>query len=241
VYEGYYHQQQQQQQQQLMLLKSTNGQHGAAVDPLQTAIGTSAFDHASPARQGLAQNQIPQLSGMQGHARQSSRFSFANDSTSKSSSNTRMLGQQASLMPSGTPNPLVAPTPQHSLANHFYASNVQGPPPGLKTAGTPPISGGGMFAQGHGFTNTNLGLGANVGKQDSNPELMRDLLRGRSGTGGASGVQGHEAAKLDLADPSILPRVHQVGANAAGQALYGSQGQGGYNHSMMYGSGFNRW
>ncbi|KAN0077590.1 hypothetical protein V8E54_005894 [Elaphomyces granulatus] len=277
------------QQQQLVLLKSTNGQHGAAIDPLQTAIGNSAFDHASPARQGLVQGQIPQLSGMQGHARQSSRFSFANDSTSKSSSNARMLGQQASLMPSVTPNPLVAPTPQHGLANHFYASNVQGPPPGLKTAGTPPISGGGMFAQGHGFTtNTNLGLGANVGKQDSNPELMRELLRGRSGTGGAGGVQGHEAAKrefifpfiqqhqtpppltpatgllssfygsqagaysepgpqkqkkkgkkhrhantssggggvVDLADPSILPRVHQVGANAAGQALYGSQGQG---------------
>ena len=161
-----------------------------------------------------------------------------------------------------------------------------------------------MFAQGHGFTaNANLGLGANLGKQDANPELMRELLRGRSGAGG---LQAHEVAKrefmfpflqqhqtpppltpattgllssfygsqagtypeqgpqkqkkkgkkhrhantssggggvVDLADPSILQaRMHQVGANtAAGQALYGSQGQGGYNHSMMYGAGFNRW
>jgi CCR4-NOT transcription complex subunit 4 len=85
-------------------------------------------------------------------------------------------------------------------------------------------------------------LGGNVGKQEANPELMRELLRGRSGTN-AGGLQGQEAAKLDLADPSILQaRMHQVGANTtAGQALYGSQGQGGYNHSMMYGGGFNRW
>lgn len=163
-----------------------------------------------------------------------------------------------------------------------------------------------MFAQGHGFTaNANLGLGGNVGKQDATPELMRELLRGRSGTN-VGGLQGQEAAKrefmfpflqqhqtpppltpvngllssfygsqagvtaesgnsqkqkkkgkkqrhantssggggvVDLADPSILQaRMQQVGGNAAGQALYGSQGQGGYNPSMMYGGGgFSRW
>ncbi|KKA20913.1 CCR4-NOT core complex subunit Not4 [Rasamsonia emersonii CBS 393.64] len=286
------------QQQQLMLLKSANGQQAGLTEPLQAG----AFDQG---RQGFLQNSMPQVSGVQGHTRQSSRFAFANDSNAKNMANARMLGQQASLMQSGTPNPLAAPTPQQGLANQFYTSSVQGPPPGLKTAGTPPVSGGGMFAQGHGFTtNTNLGLGANVGKQDVNPELMRELLRGRSGTGGAGGVQGHDAAKresmfpflqpqqtpppltpatgllsnfygsqggnyaepgpqkqkkkgkkhrhantssggggvVDLADPSILQaRMHQVGAGAAGQALYGSQGQGGYNHSMMYGGGFNRW
>lgn len=167
-----------------------------------------------------------------------------------------------------------------------------------------------MFAQGHGFTsNANLGgLGSNMGKQDATPDLMRELLRGRSGTN-VGGVHGQEAAKresmfpflqqhqtpppltpvngllssfygsqtgtapdsggsqkqkkkgkkhrhantssggggvVDLADPSILQaRMHQVGANpTAGQALYGSQGQGGYNPSMMYGTGgggFTRW
>ncbi|GAD95168.1 CCR4-NOT core complex subunit Not4, putative [Paecilomyces variotii No. 5] len=276
------------QQQQLMLLKSANGQQAGLMDPLQTGFGSAGFDHTSQGRQGLFQNQMPQLSGMQGHNRQSSRFSFASDSNAKNNANARLLSQQASLMQSGTPNPLAAPTPQHSLASHFYTSGVQGPPPGLKTAGTPPISGGGMFAQGHGFTaNASLGLGANLGKQDANPELMRELLRGR---GSAGGLQGHEAAKrefmfpflqqhqtpppltpattgllssfygsqagaypeqgpqkqkkkgkkhrhantssggggvVDLADPSILQaRMHQVGANtAAGQALYGSQGQ----------------
>lgn len=285
------------QQQQLMLLKSANNQQAGLVDPLQNA----AFDQAAQVRQGLIQNQMAQFNALQQQNRQSSRFSFANDANAKSLPNVRMLNQQASLLQSGTPNPLAAPSPQHGLTNNFYTSGVQGPPPGLKTAGTPPISGGGMFAQGHGFTHANL---ANLGKQDANPELMRELLRGRSGTN-AGGLQSQEAAKrefmfpflqqhqtpppltpangllssfygsqagaypdsgpqkqkkkgkkhrhantssggggvVDLADPSILQaRMHQVGANAtAGQALYGSQGQGGYNHSMMYGGGFNRW
>jgi CCR4-NOT transcription complex subunit 4 len=293
------------QQQQLMLLKSAGSQQAGLVDPLQSGLGSSVLDQASQVRHGLLQSQMAQFNALQAQNRQSSRFSFTNDANPKNLPNVRMLSQQAGLMQSGTPNPLAAPSPQHGLSNNFYTSGVQGPPPGLKTAGTPPISGGGMFAQGHGFTtNANLGLGGNVGKQEANPELMRELLRGRSGTN-AGGLQGQEAAKrefmfpflqqhqtpppltpangllssfygsqtgtfseagpqkqkkkgkkhrhantssggggvVDLADPSILQaRMHQVGANTtAGQALYGSQGQGGYNHSMMYGGGFNRW
>ncbi|KAE8388952.1 hypothetical protein BDV23DRAFT_103122 [Aspergillus alliaceus] len=294
------------QQQQLMLLKSASNQQAGIVDPLQSGISSAAFDQAAQVRQGLLQNQmVAQLNALQAQNRQNSRFSFNNDAGSKNLPNVRMLSQQASLMQSATPNPLAAPSPQHGLASNFYTSGVQGPPPGLKTAGTPPISGGGMFAQGHGFTtNSNLGLGGNIGKQE-NPELMRELLRSRSGTN-ASGLQAQDAAKrefmfpflqqhqtpppltpangllssfygsqtgnfsesgpqkqkkkgkkhrhantssggggvVDLADPSILQaRMHQVGANtAAGQALYGSQGQGGYNHTMMYGGNFNnRW
>ncbi|KAE8151410.1 hypothetical protein BDV25DRAFT_152769 [Aspergillus avenaceus] len=215
------------QQQQLMLLKSASNQQAGIVDPLQSGINSAAFDQAAQVRQGLLQSQMAQFNALQAQNRQNSRFSFATDAASKNLPNVRMLSQQASLMQSGTPNPLAAPSPQHSLAGNFYTSGVQGPPPGLKTAGTPPISGGGMFAQGHGFTtNANLGLGGNIGKQEPNPELVRELLRGRSGTN-ASGLQAQDAAKLDLADPSILQaRMHQVGANAAaGQALYGSQGQ----------------
>ena len=286
------------QQQQLMLLKSAGNQQAGISDPLSSA----ALDQAAQVRHGLLQNQVAQFNALQAQNRQSSRFSFANEVGTKNISNARMLSQ----MQSGTPNPLSAPSPQHALASGFYASGVQGPPPGLKSAGTPPISGGGMFAQGHGFTsNANLGLGSNMGKQDATPELMRELLRGRGSTN-VGGVQGQEAAKrefmfpflqqhhtpppltpvngllgsfygsqaggtpdsggsqkqkkkgkkhrhantssggggvVDLADPSILQaRMHQVGANAtAGQALYGSQGQGGYNPSMMYGGGFSRW
>ena len=298
------------QQQQLLLLKSANNQQAGLVDPLQGA----AFDQAAQVRHGLLQSQMAQFNALQQQQqnRQSSRFSFANDANTKNLPNVRMLNQQASLLQSGSPNPLAAPSPQHgglhnannnnNNNNNFYTSGVQGPPPGLKSAGTPPISGGGMFAQGHMFTHANL---ANLGKQEPNPELMRELLRGRGGTN-AGGLQSQEAAKrefmfpflqqhqtppppltptngllssfygsqtggypdsgpqkqkkkgkkqrhantssagggvVDLADPSILQaRMHQVGANAtAGQALYGSQGQGGYNHSMVYGGGFNRW
>lgn len=291
------------QQQQLMLLKSAGNQQAGLSDPLNSV----ALDQAAQVRQGLLQSQMAQFNALQAQNRQSSRFSFANEVGSKNMTNARMLSQ----LQSGTPNPLSAPSPQHTLSSGFYASGVQGPPPGLKTAGTPPISGGGMFAQGHGFTsNANLGgLGSNMGKQDATPELMRELFRGRSGTN-VSGVHSQEAAKrefifpflqqhqtpppltsvngllssfygsqagsvpdsggpqkqkkkgkkhrhantssggggvVDLADPSILQaRMHQVGANAtAGQALYGSQGQGGYNPSMMYGTGggggFSRW
>lgn len=291
------------QQQQLMLLKSAGNQQAGLSDPL----GTAALEQAAQVRQGLLQSQMAQFNTFQSQNRQSSRFSFANDVSSKHMTNARMLNQ----MQSGTPNPLSAPSPQNAFASGFYGSGVQGPPPGLKTAGTPPISGGGMFAQGHGFTsNANLGnLGSNLGKQDATPELMRELLRGRNGTN-VSGVQGQEASKrefmfpflqqhhtpppltpvngllssffgsqtgslpdsggaqkqkkkgkkhrhantssggggvVDLADPSIMQaRMHQIGSNAtAGQALYGSQGQGGYNPSMVYGggsgAGFSRW
>lgn len=286
------------QQQQLMLLKSAGNQQAGLADPLSSA----ALDQAAQVRQGLIQNQMAQFNAAQAaQNRQSSRFSF-NEGGSKNMPNARILGQ----MQSASPNPLSAPSPQHSLASGFYSSGVQGPPPGLKTAGTPPISGGGMFAQGHGFTS---GISSGGGKQDATPELMRELLRGRTGTNvgnGVGGLQGQEAAKrefmfpflqqhntpppmtpangllgsfygsqtgvmpdsggqqkqkkkgrkqrhantssggggvVDLADPSILQaRMHQVGANAsAGQSLYGSQGQGGYNPSMVYGGGMRGW
>ncbi|KAJ5669744.1 hypothetical protein N7462_010814 [Penicillium macrosclerotiorum] len=183
------------QQQQLMLLKSAGNQQAGLPDSLSSA----AMDQAAQVRQGLLQNQMAQFNALQAQNRQSSRFTFANEVGSKNISNARMLSQ----MQSGTPNPLSAPSPQHALASGFYASGVQGPPPGLKTAGTPPISGGGMFAQGHGFTsNANLGLGSTMGKQDATPELMRELLRGRSGTN-VGGVQAQEAAKREFMFPFI--------------------------------------
>ncbi|PTU24048.1 hypothetical protein P175DRAFT_0469652 [Aspergillus ochraceoroseus IBT 24754] len=191
------------QQQQLMLLKSASNPQAALVDPLQSGIGSIAFDQAAQVRQGLLQSQVAQqINALQAQNRQNSRFSFANEANAKNFPTSRLLNQQASLMQSGTPNPLTAPSPQHSLAGNFYTSGVQGPPPGLKTAGTPPISGGGMFAQGHGFTtNASLGLGGGVGKQDANPELMRELLRGRSGTT-ASGLLGQDS-KLDEDFPPL--------------------------------------
>ncbi|KAJ5612451.1 hypothetical protein N7510_005645 [Penicillium lagena] len=180
-------------QQQLMLLKSASNQQAGLADPLSSA----ALDQAAQVRQGLLHSQMAQFNALQAQNRQSSRFAFANEAGSKNVPNPRLLGQ----MQSGTPNPLSAPSPQQALAGGFYASGAQGPPPGLKTAGTPPISGGGMFAQGHGFTsNNNLGLGSNIGKQEATPELMRELLRGRGGTN-VGGLQGQENTKRESLFP----------------------------------------
>lgn len=186
------------QQQQLMLLKSNNGQ-------FQQGFGFPNMDQTEQSQQGLFQNQMPHLGAAQGHARQSSRFSFANENM-KGISGSRLHGQQSSVMQGNTQNPLTAPAPQHTVGNHFYSSGVQGPPPGLKNTGTPPISGGGMFAQGHGFTsnmNSSLGLGgANVNNKDS--DFMRELMRGRNATSGSGGGQGLDGAKSKYIFPSFL-------------------------------------
>ncbi|KAJ5347189.1 uncharacterized protein N7506_000442 [Penicillium brevicompactum] len=206
------------QQQQLMLLKSAGNQQAGLADPLSSA----ALDQAAQVRQGLIQNQMAQFNAAQAaQNRQSSRFSF-NEGGSKNMPNARILGQ----MQSASPNPLSAPSPQHSLASGFYSSGVQGPPPGLKTAGTPPISGGGMFAQGHGFTS---GISGGGGKQDATPELMRELLRGRTGTNvgnGVGGLQGQEAAKREFMFPFLQQHntpPPMTPANGLLGSFYGSQ------------------
>ena len=67
--------------------------------------------------------------------------------------------------------------PQASAGgSHVFSSGVQGPPPGLKPTGTPPVSGGGMFGQGYGFT---AGYGANTTGRDADKSW--DLHRGQRG------------------------------------------------------------
>lgn len=285
------------QQQQLMLLKSTNNQQGGLLDQLHTSP-SNGYDHNPLSRPGTFQSQMPPMGTMMGHARQSSRFSFANESNAKAPNH-----RQGPVMQNPNPGQMATANGQHGLGSQFFTSGVQGPPPGLKTAGTPPVSGGGMFAQGHGFTSTmNNNLGLNI-KQDGNADLMRELMRARNGTGGLQGLEAtkreyisplmhqhstppplapvsgllnslygtqpglyhdpgpqkqkkrgkkHRHANtssggggvVDLADPSILQaRMHQnSAATVAGQGLYGSQGQGGYNHSnMVFNGGFARW
>lgn len=141
-----------------------------------------------------------------GHARNVSRYTFANDTPSASASvkpvaNSKLMNQQSSMMP-----------PQTSLGQQppagFFSSNVQGPPPGLKTTGTPPFSGGGMFGQGHGFATSGLGYGANLTGRSPNDEMMRDLLRTRNlGGGGASQVSS-DAGKREYMFPSFLHHSH---------------------------------
>jgi CCR4-NOT transcription complex subunit 4 len=75
------------------------------------------------------------------HGRQPSRF-FVNEVMGAAASKN-LAKQQANFghqQFSGAASPA------------FPFTTAQGPPPGLKTTGTPPVTGGGMFAQGHGFT-----------------------------------------------------------------------------------------
>ncbi|RMZ91301.1 hypothetical protein DV736_g1450, partial [Chaetothyriales sp. CBS 134916] len=120
-----------------------------------TSYELSNFDRSGPQ---YSQAQYDQISN---HQRHGSRY-FNNDSKA-SNANSRFQTQQQS----------------------FYPSGVQGPPPGLPASGTPPVSGGGMFAHGQNFTNP----GFNTTK-DASADLHP---RGRSATGG-----GADMAKREL-------------------------------------------
>lgn len=186
-----------------------------------SAFGRSQGSFADQMPSSLISPQPNLFQGQGGHNRNSSRFSFANESTGNTTSvnlaaNPGIMAQQKSMMP----------PPLHSQqSNPYYASSMPGPPPGLKSARTPPS----MFGQGH------SGFGA---PKEGNMSL-EGYLRGR---GGASS-QAHDAGKLDLVDPSILRmQQHQQSNAGVGQGLFGGQAQGGYNPSMMYNAGYpTRW
>lgn len=155
------------QQQQLMLLKSGQPQSG--------------FTEQYPPGIGLGgQSRLLQ---QQSHGRQLSRYNFTNEgpSSSKTAPNTKLLGQQQAMGIAGS---------------QFYASTVPGPPPGLKSTGTPPNA---MFGQQFG--------GSAFGTNKENNEVLRDMLRNRGGIGAAgAGVgQSHEAGKREF----MFPFSHQ--------------------------------
>jgi CCR4-NOT transcription complex subunit 4 len=121
-----------------------------------TALEMSDFDRREPTQ--FSQAQYEQISN---HQRHGSRY-FNTDS--KAGNASRFQGQQPAA---------------------FYTSGVQGPPPGLPTAGTPPVSGGGMFAHGQNFTNPGFGA-----SKDTNAEVFS---RNRSGTNPS-----HDISKREL-------------------------------------------
>ena len=192
------------QQQQLLLLKSSQPQPG--------------FTDQLPPGMGGGPGQGSVLFQQQGHNRQSSRYSFANDnsstSTVKPSANPKFLAQQSSMMPS---------TSHAQQGGQFYGSAVPGPPPGLKSSGTPPIG----FGQSHSFGGSMGGgsLFGGAGKESSN-DMLREMLRGR---GSAGGSQVHDAGKRELVFPSFLsqqyPSASSTPAPASGllASLYGPQ------------------
>ncbi|KAH0536927.1 hypothetical protein FGG08_006229 [Glutinoglossum americanum] len=227
-----------QQQQQLLLLKSGNSQPGSFLDQFQSnnsggvRMNTPSNNQFQQHQQlNLFQNQVQQL-GSQGHTRQSSRYTFANDSSSASAAvkpaiNPQHMAQQATMMPAPTnfnSQQHQSQPPQH-LANQFYGGSLQGPPPGLKSSGTPPISGGGMFGQGHSFGNNvggGLGLGgASATNKDGN-ELLREMLsRGRGAAGGTGSGQGADAGKREFMFPAFLNQYPSSSTPAPAPGLLG--------------------
>lgn len=173
-----------QQRQQLGLI-SAGGRMSQSASH-NTAFELSDFDRRAP--QHLSQAQYDQMSS---HARHGSRY-FNNESNSS-----------GNRFPS---------TQQQTQQQGFFTSGVQGPPPGLPTAGTPSVSGGGMFAHGQGFTSGGFG-----------PSKDSDNLRARSGTNNA----GHDVKRellLSLQDTSKPLRSPPAQASAPG-VLNGMYGQ----------------
>ncbi|OTB09597.1 hypothetical protein M426DRAFT_50486 [Hypoxylon sp. CI-4A] len=272
---------------------------GRTVTPQQQLFVRPQNSFADQMPPGIAPQSSSLFQG-QGHSRQQSRFSFANENNSssinvKSTGDPRYMAQQSSMMPS---------TFRSQPGNPLYPSSIQGPPPGLKSTGTTPVNGG-MFGQGHSFGGSAFGTGS----KDTSSELLQSLIRGR----GTGNTQAHEVAKreynipfsnqyppstsstpapapapgllaslhgsqpgafqdfgpkqkkkgkkhrhantsssggsglVDLADPSILQarmqHQQQGTSTGVGQGLYGGQSQGGFNPSMVYGSGVygGRW
>ncbi|KAI9742993.1 MAG: transcriptional repressor general negative regulator of transcription subunit 4 [Claussenomyces sp. TS43310] len=154
--------------------------------------------------QGMGGAPQSSLFQQQGHNRQSSRYIFGNDTTSlKSNPNTKV--QQASMM--------------SQQGNQFYGPSIPGPPPGLKSSGTPPISGGGMFGQAHGFGGS-LGGSAFGGASRDNNDIYREIMRNRGGVQG--GVQGHDAGKREFMFPSFLHQYPSASTPAPASGLLAS-------------------
>ncbi|KAI9800931.1 MAG: transcriptional repressor general negative regulator of transcription subunit 4 [Piccolia ochrophora] len=197
------------QQQHLLLLKSNSPQSSTFGDQLPQSLNQNQHQQ-STAFQNQAQQQLSQ-----GHGRQTSRYTFGNDpqSTSnyiKPAANATLMAQQSSMMPSGASNQGPAAQnqqhqqQQHQAGGQFYGNSMQGPPPGLKSAGTPPMSGGGMFSQGHGFASGlggGLGLGGN---NETKSEQYREALRTRGTAGGGGMSQALDSGKRESMFPSFL-------------------------------------
>jgi CCR4-NOT transcription complex subunit 4 len=224
-----------QQQQQLLLIKSGTSQPGNFLEQFQSnnpsgvRMNTPSNNQFQQHQQlNLFQNQL----GSQGHTRQSSRYTFANDSSSASAAvkpaiNPQHMAQQTTMMPATSnfnSQQHQGQPPQH-LANQFYSSSLQGPPPGLKSSGTPPISGGGMFGQGHGFgtsVGSGLGLGgANSSNKDGSEFLREMLSRNRGTASGAGSGQGADAGKREFMFPAFLNQYPSSSTPAPAPGLLG--------------------
>ena len=220
-----------QQQQQLALLRSSASSRQSQINhsQFQQGYGQNASSLHGHQQSNPFQVQVQGhgFASGHGHARQASRFTFANDSASastavKPAANPQLMAQQSAMMPPNQGKQYQ----QSNNQNNLFFSGVQGPPPGLKSSGTPPISGGGMFGQGHGFASAMGGsanFNNNASSKNTNEELMRDYLRTRNGS---LNGQGPELGKRELNKFSFAqhqPVTSDGPASSLLGSLYGSQ------------------
>lgn len=162
-----------------------------------SSLGSGRNSQQHTQQQQLLLQQLNKLGGQHGsstqggnHSRQPSRF-FLNEALGTANKNmakaSGLLGHQYGNSAG-----------QHQgLGAQYNYSSVQGPPPGLKTTGTPPATGGGMFGQGHAYT---PGVGGYGGREN---EKLWDLHRGR-------GAAGPDGGKRE----SMFPSYNQYPSNS---------------------------
>ncbi|KAF3026349.1 transcriptional repressor proteinral negative regulator of transcription subunit 4 [Neopestalotiopsis sp. 37M] len=149
-------------------LGNTGSMGSRSMTPQQFGRPQGTFTEQVPP--GLSAPQSALFQG-QGHARQTSRYSFANENASGATKvnlagNPRLMAQQNSMMPS---------TFQTQPGGQFFGSSMSGPPPGLKSTGTPP--GIGIYSQGQGF-----GSGFSAPAKDNASELLRTMFSRGTGS-----------------------------------------------------------
>lgn len=159
----------------------------------------------------LSQLKVPQSAGQPPfgaasvHVRQNSRFSFNEPGSATTVKATGRGGPGNHFGALG-----------HQQPGQFGYSGIQGPPPGLKTS-TPPVSGGGMFGQGHGFT-PGIGYGASSARES---DKAWDSYRGQRG------AQIPESGKRELMFPPYLHQHPSSSSSSPAPGLlnfpYGSQ------------------
>lgn len=190
---------------------------GRSMTPQQFLQARGGFVDQMPP--GITTPQQPSIFQGQGHARGHSRYSFANEGTSSSTkvnlaTDPRIMAQQSSMMPSSF---------RAQPGSQFYGTSIPGPPPGLKSTGTPPV--GGMFGQGHAFGASAFNDAASLADKSN---LLQLLNRGRT----SGSTPAHDAGKREYFSsfPNQFPNSSTSSTPAPAPAsgnplasLYGSQ------------------
>lgn len=145
---------------------------GRTMTPQQQAYLRPQGSFADNLPPGINASQTALFQG-QAHSRQTSRYNFGTDG--QPSASNMKLAASSRPMAQQNANPAFHSQPS---GPYYSASSLPGPPPGLKSTGTPPN----LFGQGGGFGNSGFAA------KDNN-EAIQNLIRGRG--------QGHDANKRE--------------------------------------------